>query len=48
MRKGARVEEGAEEEDGGGVSIRVEVPRLVPALPEIRVGARSGLGDGDG
>ncbi|HKH65420.1 MAG TPA: hypothetical protein VKA35_08155 [Solirubrobacterales bacterium] len=37
MRKGARVEEGE------GVSVRVEVPHLVPALPEVRVGARSGL-----
>ena len=48
MREGARVEEGAEVEDGGGVSVRVEVPRLVPALPEVQVGARSGLEPGDG
>lgn len=37
MRKGAEVEE------GDGVSVRVEVPRLIPSLPEVRVGARSGL-----
>jgi hypothetical protein len=42
MRKGAKVEE----EDG--VSVRVEVPRLIPSLPEVRVGARSGLEPGDG
>lgn len=37
MREGARVEEGE------GVSVRVEVPRLIPSLPGLRVGARSGL-----
>lgn len=42
MREGARVEEGE------GVSVRVEVPRLMPSLPEVRVGARSGLEPGDG
>jgi hypothetical protein len=42
MRKGAKVEE----EDG--VSVRVEVPRLIPSLPEVRVNARSGLEPGDG
>jgi hypothetical protein len=42
------VEEGAGVEDGGGVSVRVEVPRLIPSLPEVRVGARSGLEVGDG
>ncbi|HEU5063364.1 MAG TPA: hypothetical protein VFT79_09475 [Solirubrobacterales bacterium] len=42
MRKGAEVEEGE------GVSVRVEVPRLIPPLPELRVGARSGLEPGDG
>ena len=42
MREGARVEE------GDGVSVRVEVPRLIPSLPEVRVGARSGLGPDDG
>jgi hypothetical protein len=41
MRAGARVEEGE------GVAVRVVVPRLIP-LPELRVGARSGLEHGDG
>jgi hypothetical protein len=42
MREGARVEE----EDG--VSVQVEAPRLIPALPALRVAARSGLEPGDG
>ena len=42
MRDGARIEEGE------GVAVRVEVPRLIPALPELRVGARSGLEAGGG
>jgi hypothetical protein len=42
MRQGARVEEGE------GVAVRVEVPRLIPALPELRVGARSELEAGGG
>ncbi|HEX7278604.1 MAG TPA: hypothetical protein VF255_03165 [Solirubrobacterales bacterium] len=40
--------EGAEVEEGGGVSVRVEVPRLVPSLPDLRIGARSGLEPDDG
>jgi hypothetical protein len=40
MREGAKVEEGE------GVSVQVVVPRLVPSLPAVRVGARSGLGEG--
>ncbi len=42
MRSGAKVE------DAEGVTVRVEVPRLIPALPPVRVGASSGLGDPDG
>ncbi|HEX6782395.1 MAG TPA: hypothetical protein VF125_10250 [Solirubrobacterales bacterium] len=42
LREGARVEE------GDGVGVRVEVPRLFPALPELKVGARSGLEAGGG
>lgn len=42
MREEARVE--AEDE----VSVRVEVPRLLPVLPRLRVGARSGLEPADG
>jgi len=41
MREGARIEEGE------GVAVRVRVPSLIPVLPELRVGARSGL-EGDG
>jgi hypothetical protein len=40
--------EGADIEEGDGVSVRVEVPRLIPSLPEVRVAARSGLEQGDG
>jgi Flp pilus assembly protein TadG len=42
MRAGAKVD------DGAGVSVRVEVPRLVPSLPSLRVGASSDLGPFDG
>jgi hypothetical protein len=42
MRDGAKVD------DDDGVAVRVEVPRLIPALPELRVGARSGLEAGGG
>jgi hypothetical protein len=42
LRRGAEVGE----EDG--VSVRVAVPRLLPALPELTVGASAALGDGDG
>jgi hypothetical protein len=40
LRTGARVS-GADE-----VVVRVAVPRLLPALPRLMVGAESGLGDG--
>jgi hypothetical protein len=30
----------------GTVSVRVPVPRLLPGLPRLTVGAKSGLGDG--
>ncbi|HZK16410.1 MAG TPA: hypothetical protein VFC52_07470, partial [Solirubrobacterales bacterium] len=39
MRSGARID------DEGSVSVRVAVPRLLPGLPEVMVGARSGLGE---
>jgi hypothetical protein len=45
MRVGAVVEE---DEDDGVVSVKVPVPTLLPQLPEVKVGARSGLGEGDG
>jgi hypothetical protein len=46
MRDGAEVKE--DDRDGGAVSVKVPVPTLLPQLPEVKVGARSGLGDGDG
>ena len=42
LREGARVEE------AGDVSVRVAVPRLLPGLPRVMVGARAGLEPGDG
>lgn len=39
---------GAQVEEDGAVSVRVEVPRLIPSLPELRVGASSGLEAEDG
>jgi Flp pilus assembly protein TadG len=42
MRAGAKVE------GNGEVSVRVAVPRLLPQLPRVMVGARSGLEPGDG
>lgn len=42
MRRGARVVA------GDGVSVRVAVPRLVPALPPLRVAAASDLGQAGG
>jgi hypothetical protein len=42
MRKEAKVEEES------GISVRVEVPRLIPSLPSVRVGASSDLGPSDG
>lgn len=38
--------ETAEVKDEDGVSVRVVVPRLLPAMPRLKVSARSGLGDG--
>lgn len=42
LRRGAEVGE----EDG--ISVRVVIPRLLPAMPELTVGASSALEDGDG
>jgi Flp pilus assembly protein TadG len=42
MRAGAQVA------GSGEVSVRVAVPPLLPQLPRLTVGARAGLGDGDG
>jgi hypothetical protein len=38
--------DGAEVDGGSEVSVRVGVPRLLPMLPRVMVGARSGLEDG--
>jgi len=38
----------AQVEEGEGVSVAVSVPRLIPALPEVRVEAGSGLEPADG
>ena len=40
MRDGAEVSEG----DDGSVAVKIPVPTLLPDLPELKVGARSGLG----
>lgn len=45
MRDGSVIRE---DEDDGTVSVKVPVPTLLPRLPEVEVGARSGLGDGGG
>jgi len=39
LRRGARVE------GRGPITVRVAVPRLLPGLPPLAVGATSGLGD---
>lgn len=46
MRDGAVVEEG--DEGAGAIAVKVPVPTLLPQLPEVKVGARSGLGGDDG
>jgi hypothetical protein len=46
MRDGAVVEE--EDEGDGAVSVKVPIPTLLPQLPEVKVDARSGLGDDNG
>jgi len=40
--------DGAEVRDGDAVSVRVVIPRLLPAMPELRVGAKAALEPGDG
>ena len=44
LREGAGVTHGEED----GVRVRVEVPKLLPGLPPIAVGAHSSLGPGGG
>jgi len=38
----------AEVEDSGRVRVRVVVPRLLPQLPVLKLGASTDLGDADG
>jgi hypothetical protein len=40
--------EGAEVSDGDGVSVRVVIPRLLPVMPRLTVGAGAALEPGDG
>ncbi len=40
--------DGAQVSDGDGVSVRVVIPRLLPALPRLTVGAGAALEPGDG
>lgn len=37
---------GAEVGDSGAVSVRVTIPRLLPGMPRLMVGAKTELGDG--
>ncbi len=39
---------GAEVGDADAISVRVAVPRLLPGMPRLMVGAKFGLGEGDG
>jgi hypothetical protein len=39
---------GAEVDDGDGVSVRVVIPRLLPTMPRLTVGAGAALEPGDG
>lgn len=40
--------DGAEVSEGDAVSVRVLIPRLLPAIPRLTVGAKAGLESGDG
>ena len=40
--------DGAEVRDSGGVSVAVPVPRLLPGMPPLSVGAETRLGPGGG
>lgn len=39
---------GAEVDEGDAVSVRVVIPRLLPAMPDLTVGAEAALEPGDG
>jgi hypothetical protein len=40
--------DGVEVSDGDAVSVRVAIPWLLPGIPAVMVGAKSGLVEGDG
>lgn len=40
--------DGAQVSDRNAVSVRVVIPRLLPGLPRLKVGAEAALGAGDG
>ncbi len=40
--------DGAEVSDDDAVSVRVLIPRLLPAMPRLKVGAKAALESGDG
>lgn len=40
--------DGAEVSEGDGVSVRVVIPKLLPSMPRLMVGAGAGLEPGDG
>jgi hypothetical protein len=44
----AGLRDGAEVSSGEAISVRVAVPWLLPGLPKLTVGAKAGLGTGDG
>lgn len=44
----ASLRDGAEVRDGNVVSVEVAIPRLLPALPVLTVGAKADLGSRDG
>jgi hypothetical protein len=40
--------DGAEVYEGDAIAVRVDIPRLLPAIPRLTVGAKAALGSGDG
>lgn len=42
------MQDGAEVSAGDAVSVRVGIPRLLPGLPPLKIGAKAALGKGDG
>lgn len=44
----ASMRDGVEVHEGDTVSVRVVIPRILPAMPELTVGAKASLEAGDG